>query len=197
MKKSDLKKLPKVGKGGFTRCYKLDEDTVLLESFDPIKKVMAEGKFPPSKLFPEVRTYENPFGVGGDFYTMFYFKGRPNRSTQKWLKDNLKPFHFETFLTLHELRKNVESSISGKRNVNRQEVWNKAFSELENKNLARILIEANDACCEVADNIMFDCAPKNVATHDGNLILLDCFYSAKEFYKMKFSDKPEWALSWE
>lgn len=191
-----LKNLKQVGKGGFTRCYELDDDTVLLESFDPIKQIMADGKFPKSKLFPEVRHYPKKGKIGGNFYTMHYYKGRPKRATQKWLRENLKPFHFETYITLWELRKSVDSQISGKRGVNRQEVWNEAFSTLENRKLARILTDAYNACCEVADNIMFDCEPKNVTPHEGNLILLDCFFSSTLFYKMKFSDKPEWALDW-
>lgn len=190
-----MNNLRQVGKGGFTRCYELDEDTVLLETFDPIKQVMAEGKFPPSKLFPEVKEYEKASRGGSKFYTMRYFKGRPKRSTVGWLKQNLKPSHYETYLDMVELRKRVEDSISGKRGINRQEIWNAAFLTLDNQKLANILVDANNACCEAASNIMFDCAPKNVAPHEGNLILLDCFYSSSLFYKVKFG-KPEWELDW-
>lgn len=196
MKKKDFKNLPKVGKGGFTRCYQLNDDTVLLESYDPIKKLMAEGRFPKSKLFPEVRQHKNPFGVGGDFYTMFYYKGRPPRSTKSWLKRELEPDQYLMYLSLESLRVQVEDSIRGKRGVDRRTVWNEAFASLADKKLGKLMTKANNMCCTVADSIMFDCAPKNVAPHNGKLILLDCFYSSKLFYKIKLQDKPEWALDW-
>lgn len=194
-----LDNLEQVGKGGFTRCYELDSKTVLLESFDPIKELMANGGFPKSRMFPKVKHYSKPKkydGVGGNFYEMKYYKGRPKRSTMKWLRENLDPDQFEIYMELYELRKEVEDSIRGQRNVNRQEVWNKAFKKLKNKKLSKKLIKAHNACCEVADSIMFDCMPKNVATYKGRLILLDCFYSSKLFFKLKMQEKPEWALDW-
>ena len=192
-----LKKLPQVGKGGFTRCYQLDEDTVLLESYDPIKAVMADGLFPKSKLFPEVQRYENAPKKSSSFYTMRYFKGRPKRSTKKWLQGILDSDQYVIYETLENLRKEVELSISGKRGINRQEVWNAAFMTLEDKKLGRLLVRANNACCTVGENIMFDCAPKNVAALNGKLILLDCFYSAKLLFKLKLAkDKPTYLLGW-
>lgn len=196
---SDLKNIEQVGKGGFTRTYKFDEETVLLESFDPIKMLLAEGKFPDSKLFPTVHHCSKPKslrGKGGEFFIMHYYKERPKRKTKKWLKDNLKPYHYETYLSLYELRKSVDSEISGKRGIDRQKVWNEAFATLENKKLASLLTRAYNACSEVVENVMFDCEPKNVTPYKGNLILLDSFYSSSLFYKMKFSEKPEWALDW-
>lgn len=197
MKKKDLRNLPQVGKGVFTRCYQLDDETVLLESYDPIKKLMAEGRFPKSKLFPVVKSVKNPFGKGGDFYTMVYYKGRPARSTKTWLKRELDEDQYELYLELVDLRKSVEDSILGVRGVDRRVVWNEAFATLSNAKVGKLLIKANNLCCTVADNIMFDCAPKNVCPHNGKLVLLDCFYSTKLLYALKLSDKPEWALRWE
>lgn len=218
-----LKNLPQVGKGVFTRCYQLDEDTVLLESYDPIKAVMADGLFPKSKLFPKVQRYENApiqaveadglfpksklfpnvqptknaLKKSSSFYTMRYFKGRPKRSTKKWLQGILDSDQYEIYETLENLRKEVDSSISGKRGINRQEVWNAAFMTLEDKKLGRLLVRAYNACCTVGDNIMFDFAPKNVAALNGKLILLDCFYSSKLMFKFQLAkDKPPYLLDW-
>lgn len=196
MKKSELRKLPQVGKGFFTRCYALNDSTVLIETYDPVKRIMAEGKFPKTKLFPKVERCKNPFGIGGDFYTMPYYKGRPTRSTQKWLKDNLKPYHFTVYKELYALEKEVRSKISGKKGIDRQPVWNDAFDSLENKKLSSLLKDAYNACCDVADNIMFECQPRNVIYHEGNLILLDCFFSSALYFEMRFSTKPVWALNW-
>lgn len=192
-----LKNLPQVGKGAFTRCYELDSETVLLETFDPIKKLMSEGKFPKSKLFPKVIPYKKKTKVGGDFYTMYYYKGRPNRCTSKWLKDNLDPDQFELYKVLYDLTQKVIEELKGKRNLDRRPYWIKAFKELEDKKLSKMLIKTYDLCCTVAENIRFDCFPHNVSVHKGKLILLDCFYSAALLFKLKFDKNIEWALPWQ
>ena len=192
-----LKNLPQVGKGAFTRCYELDSETVLLETFDPIKKLMSQGKFPKSKLFPAVVPFKKKAKVGGDFYTMFYYKGRPNRCTSKWLRENLDPDQFELYKVLFDLTQKVIAELKGKRNLDRRPYWIKAFKELEDKKLSKMLIKTYDLCCTVAENIRFDCFPHNVSVHKGKLILLDCFYSAALLFKLKFDKNIEWALSWQ
>jgi len=189
-------KLKQIGKGGFSRCYELTPDTVLLESYDPVKAVMADGKFPKTKLFPKVERYAKKSKTGSSFYTMKYFTGRPLRSTKKWLENNLKPFHYETYKDLYQLRIEVDLYIKGHKKENRQVIWNTAFESLSNKRLGELLVEANNECCKVAEKIMFDFEPKNVACDNGNLILLDCFCSATEFWKLNFPVKPKWTLDW-
>ena len=190
-------KLKQIGKGGFSRCYELTEDTVLLESYDVIKAVMADGKFPKSKLFPEVKRYNKKSKTGSSFYVMKYYKGRPKRSTKKWLERNLKPFHYKTYLELYDLRLEVDAYIRKNKKEDRQAIWNSAYASLSNKRLGEILTEAHAECCKVADTIMFDIEPKNVAYDEGNLILLDCFCSSSDFWNLNFPKKPEWTLDWE
>lgn len=191
-----MTKLKQIGKGGFSRCYELTPDTVLLESYDLIKAVMADGKFPKTKLFPKVERYNKKSKTGSSFYTMKYYKGRPSRSTKKWLERSLKAFHYATFQDLNQLTIDVELYIKNNKKENRQVLWNDAFDSLANKRLGELLTLANDECCKVAENIMFDFAPKNLACDEGNLILLDCFCSSTEFWKLNFPEKPKWTLDW-
>jgi hypothetical protein len=36
--------------------------------------------------------------------------------------------------------------------------------------------DAVEACANYGSDVMFEISPRNVAVHNGNLILLDCFF---------------------
>lgn len=188
--------LPQLGKGLFSRCYKLDNSTVLIESYDPIKAAMADGKFPKSKLFPKVHHATNPFGRGYPFYKMKLYD-LPKRPTRKWLQSNLEEEQFALFSLLSELRQDVQDAAAWKDGTSRQQVWTDAYNDYLEPKHAKILVKAHRVCCEVGETIMLDCLPKNVAVDDGKLILLDCFYSSRTHSKYRRSTDKEWALPWE
>lgn len=164
-----MRGLKLIGKGAFTKAYLDTNNNVILHSIDPIKECMAMGWFPDSPLFPEIKTTGD-----NEVYIMKYY---PRVSS---LKQNLKPAQW---LIYQQLRK-----LTCTRTKNRYDLsynWYIAFESLENKELAETMCKAIDACGNYGSDIDFEISPRNVATDDGNLILLDCFFSLSKLYSTR------------
>jgi hypothetical protein len=156
------KGLKLIGKGAFTKCYQLNDTTVLLKSEDPIKECMAHGWFPETDLFPKVE-----FSSIDGCYEMEYFP----RVTS--LKNNLDSDQYQIYKELRDIQNKIGWSINIYESY--LEVY-KAFEQLDNEELKNIMIEALEACGNCGSNVGFEISPKNVAVKKGKLILLDVFY---------------------
>ena len=163
------KGLKLIGKGSFTKCYLLNNTTVLLKSVDPIKEAMAYNWFPDSELFPEVL-----FSSLDGYYEMKYY---PKVTS---LKNNLDSDQWLIYKQLRALE------IPFDRNdYNRYDNLYKLFGTLENNELREIMQDALGACSNYGTKIGFEISPRNVACKNGKLILLDCFFMVDKLKEVR------------
>lgn len=156
------KGLKLIGKGAFTKCYQLNDTTVLLKSEDPVKECMAHGWFPDSDLFPKVE-----FSSIDGFYEMEFYP------RVKSLKNNLNDDQYQIYKDLRVAMNNV--SYTGNMYDSYQAVYN-AFNQLDDEELKETILEALDACANCGSDVAFEISPRNVAVKNGKLILLDVFF---------------------
>lgn len=158
-----MKKLKLIGKGLFTKCYRLDRYNVVLDSVDPVKECMAMGWFSESTIFP-VLDYVDPL----DNDSLIKCKYYPRVSS---LKKSLKPKQYAIYKELRNLKFDPV-----KIEYERADSLRKAFKTIKNKRFRDGLLEAVDGVQGYGSDICFDISPRNVAVNKGNLILLDCFF---------------------
>lgn len=159
-----------IGKGAFTKAFLAeDKKTVYLKSNDVIKEIMCLGWFPDNTLFPTVELSDRE---GYDYKMIYYPRCRS-------LKNNLKPDQWKIYKQLRDITSKVRYScktIGYDRCI-------EMFLTLDDNDLREIMIEALDACVNADYDIGFEISPRNVAVHNGNLILLDCFFVRKDLIK--------------
>lgn len=161
------KGLKLIGKGAFTKCYRLSDEKVLLVSNDPIKECMALGWFPDSPLFPKVE-----FGAERGTYEMNYYPRL--RGTKKFLDHD----QYEIYKTLRALHERTVYRCNG----NYHKLY-EAFEQNLTGDLKETMLEALDACADMGFDVSFEISPRNIAIKDGKLILLDCFFIRSELAK--------------
>lgn len=165
------KGLKLIGKGAFTKCYKLNDTTVLLKSTDPIKECMAFDWFPDHPLFPKV----SHSAIDGCYEMEFY-----PRVTS--LKKNLDGDQYQIYKDLRDVFNNIGFS----NNIyDSYDLCYKAFNQIENEELKELMLEALDACTNCGSDIAFEISPRNVAVKDGKLVLLDVFFMKSELNKIR------------
>lgn len=150
-----------IGKGAFTKAYKLDNGDVLLKSCDPIKECMAFGWFPDSPRFPEVN-WTNTQGE----YTMDYFPYSAG------LKNKLDPIEWELYQTLRGLDHYEPNKY------NYYNTWYKKFEALPDRfaEAREALLDALSACSNYGSDVQFEISPRNVRVVEGKLVFMDCFF---------------------
>ena len=154
-----------IGEGEFTRAYLRPDGKVLLKSICPIKECMSYGWFPESRLFPKLEH------IDCDDHSKFYLtEYYPKVSS---LKDSLNEKHWAMYKELQKLPKGF-----GVYKYDKLDFWRETFPTLKNKRLRDTMMEALDACSNYGTSICFEISPRNVATKNGKLILLDCFFQA-------------------
>ena len=155
--------MKKIGKGAFTTAYLTTDNKVLLKSMDPIKECMALGWFPTCYLFP---TVENT-----DQHNEFIMEYYPKVSS---LKSNLSPRQWRLYKALRNLE-----PFQGKNKHMAYNHWWDQFGSLhsEFRNEKEMLQEALTAASNCGSDIAFEISPRNVATKNNKLVLLDCFFS--------------------
>lgn len=164
-----MKKL--IGSGTFTKCYKISDNEVELISNCAYKECMSFGWFPESRLFPTIKRLEGYINEKGDsLYRMKFYE------RQRSLKNTLKPTQYTIYKTLRETMQNIKHSANI---YDSYKNTFEGFSTLKNKALRGIMLEALDACSNYGSDVGFEISPRNVAADNGNLILLDVFYSKK------------------
>ncbi len=166
----NLKGLKVIGKGAFSKCWlNADNVTVTLKSVCPVKEVMAMGWFPDSTLFPTLKRDD-------DSYIMKYY---PRVSS---LRDNLDSTEYELYKELRavHLSYNVPSN-----QYDGYQVLYDAFSKLGNEDLREAMLAALDSVANCGSDIGFEISPRNVATDNGKLVLLDVFYMQSALAKVR------------
>lgn len=156
----------KIGQGTFTKCYLNDDNkTVTLHSTDYIKECMSLNWFPESRLFPEITSNDD------NSYTMEYYP------RVRSLKNTLNERDWKLYQILRKLTiqfsRNTHDSFS---------LWHEQFKTIpdEYEEEREDIAGALDACGNYGSDIGFEISPRNVAVKDGQLIMLDCFFSISQ-----------------
>ena len=168
------KALPLIGRGAFSTVYRKNAKTVLIKSVDPVKECMAMGWFPNSRMFPKTtRVAILDDDQGTALYEQRYY---PKAMS---LKAALKPAEWEFY---RELRGNVwmACNVFGNDPYKTLDSLRSVISNLPSKYARKktALLGAIDALTNYGADIRFEISPRNVAVHNGRLILLDCFFMA-------------------
>lgn len=154
-----------IGTGLFSKVYALNDKKVLIDTCCPCKAAMQE--FPSSKYFPKIELQE-VLPTNRKLYTMKRY------SKTRSLKNSLKPKQYELY---KELRTVFLSS------------WNcstrTALNRIQNKRVRELLLQAYDTCICYGDEVKFEISPRNVAVHNGNLVLLDVFFCNRMARKVR------------
>lgn len=170
------KSLPLIGRGMFSTVYRKNAKTVLIRSIDPVKECMAVGWFPSSRMFPKTTRVAI---LDDDQGTALY--EQRHYPKVKSLKAALKPAEWEFY---RELRDNVwrRCNVFGNDQLKILASLQSLISNLPSKYARKksALLDAIDALTNYGPDIRFEISPRNVAAHNGNLILLDCFFMAEK-----------------
>ena len=174
------KALPCIGRGMFSTVYRKNAKTVLIKSIDPVKECMAIGWFPSSRMFPKTtRVAILDDDQGAALYEQRYYP------KAKSLKAALKPTEWEFYQELRETQSNINHFLGD---------YYKALDSLRSLIKAlpgkyarkkSALLGAIDALTNYGPDIRFEISPRNVAVHNGRLILLDCFFMAGKMKEVR------------
>ena len=168
------KTLPLIGRGMFSTVYRKNAKTVLIKSVDPVKECMAMGWFPSSRMFPKTtRVALLDDDQGTALYEQRYYP------KVKSLKAALKPAEWEFY---QELRKAQNYVLCLPDDYKALDSLRSVISNLPSKYARKkaALLGAIDALTNYGPDIRFEISPRNVAVHNGRLILLDCFFMAEK-----------------
>jgi hypothetical protein len=162
------KGLKKIGQGEFTQAYLREADgKVVLRSCCPIKECMAHADFP-APLFPKIKMVRvDDTDLNYYIYEMEYYP------KVRSLKNNLDPDQYQIYKDLRNI--DYVSCLNPHDLYSR---YYEEFEKLENEDLREAMLDALNDCANFGSDIAFEISPRNVATKNGKLILLDCFLKA-------------------
>lgn len=163
----DTRGLKLIGKGTFSKCYKLNDKEVLIRSNDNVKEYIALWM----DYVPFIPNIER-IDIG--LYKMEYFP------KVKSLKKTLKPKQYEIY---KELRSLSVGFVANKHNLFYE--WHEQFDTIKNKRFREGLKLALDCLANYGSDINFEISPRNVAVKNGNLILLDCFFMSSQLQDVR------------
>lgn len=160
-----------LGKGQFTRCFAVDDQTVILDTCCPCKEIYALGWMPESKLFPVLESVE-----------MFGAKHNAFKT------ERLEPFKLSEVSELHqkyyrELRRVFAESRPTMNIYDSYSATYKAFESIKYRALRENMIEALDAMSNIGPTVSFEISPRNVKRKGKQMVLIDCFFDRRELIK--------------
>lgn len=171
--------LPLIGRGSFSTVYRKNAKTVLIKSVDPVKECMAMGWFPSSRMFPKTtRVAILDDDQGTALYEQRYYP------KVKSLKTALKPAEWEFYQALRGIN---TFHCFGWNDYKTLDALINLISNLPSKYARKkaALLGAIDALTNYGPDIRFEISPRNVAAHNGNLVLLDCFFMAEKMKEVR------------
>jgi hypothetical protein len=162
-----------LGEGSWTRAWKIDNGMVLLRSRCKVKKVISQGLFPDSPLFPEIMEVWYDAEREVTWYTMELLEPG-NYYKQEEFGDSLSA---ESKITWEQLMPLDDIYYSSDNKISRIEFWVKKFTDNLPYALADLMISVLRACdTDKTGNVGFEMPMHNIACKDGQLVLFDCFW---------------------
>lgn len=162
--KKQVKGLPIIGRGAFTKCFELNTSEVLLLSCDPVKECNALGWMPDSNRLVILERV--------DYDGIFTLYKAP-----KLPRFKVSDLSLPEYALFKQLKK-FYSSLSWPQNDYKRLPY---FSDQLNaselpEEVKELLIDCAEACMNFGQKFGFEFSPRNLSTKDGKLVFLDCFY---------------------
>lgn len=155
----ETKGLKQIGKGLFSKVYRLNENEVLIKSICQVKECISNEWHNSVDIFPELKRVED------ETYICEYY------DAVKSLKESLNPEHYAIYKELRSL------SVGYVKNpYDLYSEWYKQFETLSNIEYKEALLDMIDNLSNYGSQISFEISPRNVAVKEGRLILLDVFF---------------------
>lgn len=162
--KNQVKGLPIIGRGAFTKCYELNPSEVLLLSCDPVKECSASGWMPDSDRLVNLERIDYD-GI----FTLYKAPRLP--------KFNVKDLFLSEYALFKQLKKLCSSLQWPNNDYNRLHYFtNKLVASDLPEEIKELLIDCGEACMNYGHRLGFEFSPRNLSTKDGKIIFLDCFF---------------------
>lgn len=155
----ETKKLKLIGRGLFSKVWRLNGSQVLVKSVCHVKECISMQWHNSENICPDITRIDD------QTYTIEYFDKVSS------LKDNLKASHYEIYKNLKSLSVGY---VPNKHNL--FDAWYKQFKTIKNKRYRLALIDMLETLTNYGSDIEFEISPRNVAVKNGKLILLDVFF---------------------
>lgn len=161
---AQVKDLPLVGSGLFTKCYRYSKKEVLCISCDPTKECISLGWTPESRFIPEIEKLDHD-GIFSLYKMPLYekpksLKGALNKSDYRFYSD-LRNLQIDYDLNEHRWIYNIVRAVeSSKLHHTKKE----------------LMIGFAESMTNFGHTLRFEISPRNVAVKNGKLILLDVFF---------------------
>lgn len=162
--KKQVKGLPIIGRGAFTKCFELNANEVLLLSCDPIKECNALGWMPDSDRLVSLERVDYD-GI----FTLYKAPKLP-----KFKAGDLSLPEYALFKQL----KKFYHALSWPQNDHKRLPYfidQLGASDLPDE-VKELLSDCAEACMSFGQKLGFEFSPRNLSTKNGKLIFLDCFY---------------------
>lgn len=163
---AQVKDLPLIGRGMFTRCYRYSKKEALCISCDPTKECIALGWTPTSRFIPEIEKL--------DYDGIFSLYKMPLYEKPKSLKGSLNKSDYRFYSDLRNLK--VDYDLNSHRwiyNIVRAVEQSKLHYARKD-----LMISFAESMANFGHELRFEISPRNVAVKNGKLILLDVFFFA-------------------
>lgn len=176
--KNQVKNLQLVGKGAFSKCYRETESTVLLVSCDPLKECQALfANY--DKLIPKIERLDydcTESGINWHLYRMVNF-GQTDMGVYSKLDSHNKKLFKEL--------KRINDKITIKGYYDLFHLFDELPSEFsEEREILQDYI--GDLCNNCTpEKLRFEFSPRNIRAVNGQLILLDCFFSLEALHNTR------------
>lgn len=155
----ETKGLKLIGKGLFSKVFKLNDKQVLIQSVCNVKECLSMDWHQSTGIFPKIES------IDYQEYTCEYYDKVSS------IKYSLCPKHYEIYKDLR--------SLSINRNGNNYDLsykWIEEFKKVKDKKYREALLDMIECLHNYGSDIDFEISPRNIAIKNGKLILLDVFY---------------------
>lgn len=171
-KLTQTRKLQLIGKGLFSKVYRLNDKQVYIQSTCYAKECISMNWHNSTNIFPVLEP------VDIQEYICEYY------APVKSLKKELIAAHYDIYKQLRSL-----SVGYVKNNYDLLDKWREQFATVTNKKFRHALLDMTDNLCNWGTQINFEISPRNVAVKNGKLILLDVFFFSDQLNEQRMNKK--------
>lgn len=162
--KKQVKGLPIIGRGAFTKCFELNASEVLLLSCDPIKECNSAGWMPESDRLITLERI--------DYDGIFALYKAP-----KMPKFKVGDLSLPEYALFKQLKSFCNSLQWPTNDYQRLYYFNDKLEESDlPKDIKELLVDCGEACMNYGPKLGFEFSPRNLSTKEGKIVFLDCFY---------------------
>jgi hypothetical protein len=162
--KKQVKGLPIIGRGAFTKCFELNANEVLLLSCDPVKECNAAGWMPKTDRLINLERI--------DYDGVFALYKAP-----KMPKFKVGDLSLPEYALFKQVKKFCNSLQWPTNDYPRLYYFRDKLKESElPDDIKELLVDCGEACMNYGPKLGFEFSPRNLSTKGGKIVFLDCFY---------------------